>query len=184
MGSSISAPCARLPVRPAVRPAARYSLPFVSAHSFAADDSEEAEIAAEFGNQCVVVAVDSRGSGATPSGWEVTTHGGRTETDIDAIEWIIRCQELGAGELLVNSIDADGTRSGFDIEMLEIVRSNSHVPVIASGGAGKASDFVGAAAAGADAILAASIFHEGSVTIADAKRELNRAGFEVRNAVR
>ena len=142
------------------------------------------QISTRFGNQVLVISLDLKRSNATNSGYVVTTHGGRTETDIDAIEWIIRCQELGAGELLVNSIDADGTRSGFDIEMLEIVRSNSRVPVIASGGAGKASDFVGAAAAGADAILAASIFHEGSVTIADAKRELDRAGFEVRNAVR
>jgi cyclase len=141
-------------------------------------------IASRFGNQVLVISLDLKRSSKAKSGFLVTTHGGRNETDIDAIDWIIRCQELGAGELLVNSIDADGTRSGFDIEMLEAVRSISHVPVIASGGAGKASDFVGAAAAGADAILAASIFHEGSVTIAEAKRELSLAGFEVRNAVR
>ncbi|MEN9749488.1 MAG: hypothetical protein RL149_566, partial [Actinomycetota bacterium] len=121
-------------------------------------------IASRFGNQVLVISLDLKRSSKAKSGFLVTTHGGRNETDIDAIDWIIRCQELGAGELLVNSIDADGTRSGFDIEMLEAVRSISHVPVIASGGAGKASDFVGAAAAGADAILAASIFHEGSVT--------------------
>jgi cyclase len=99
---------------------------------------------------------------------------------LDALNWVKRCQELGAGELLVNSIDADGTRTGFDIEMLEAIREISAVPVIASGGAGKASDFPEAAKAGADAILAASIFHEGSVTIAEAKHELITSGFEVR----
>lgn len=142
------------------------------------------DISGRFGNQVLVISLDLKRSGKAKSGFLVTTHGGRNETELDAIDWIARCQELGAGELLVNSIDADGTRSGFDIEMLEAVRAVSHVPVIASGGAGKASDFVGAAAAGADAILAASIFHEGSVSIGDAKRELSLAGFEVRNAVR
>lgn len=142
------------------------------------------DISSRFGNQVLVISLDLKRSSKAKSGFLVTTHGGRNETELDAIDWIIRCQELGAGELLVNSIDADGTRAGFDIEMLEAVRSISKVPVIASGGAGKASDFVGAAAAGADAILAASIFHEGSVSIADAKRELALAGFEVRDAVR
>ena len=142
------------------------------------------DISARFGNQVLVISLDLKRSSQAKSGFLVTTHGGRNETDIDAFDWIVRAQELGAGELLVNSIDADGTRTGFDIELLEAVRAISHVPVIASGGAGKASDFVGAAAAGADAILAASIFHEGSATIAEAKRELDRAGFEVRNAVR
>ena len=141
------------------------------------------EISSRFGNQVLVISLDLKRSTKASSGYLVTTHGGRNETELDAVEWIQRCQELGAGELLVNSIDADGTRSGFDIEMLELVRSISKVPVIASGGAGKASDFVGAAAAGADAILAASIFHEGSVSIGDTKRELDRAGFEVRSAV-
>ncbi len=142
------------------------------------------DISNRFGNQVLVISLDLKRSNKTNSGYVVTTHGGRSETEIDAAEWIIRCQELGAGELLVNSIDADGTRSGFDIEMIEMVRSLSKIPLIASGGAGSASDFVGAAAAGADAILAASIFHEGSVSIAAAKRELDLAGFEVRNAVR
>lgn len=138
------------------------------------------EIAERFGNQVLVISLDIKRSNKAKSGFLVTTHGGRNETELDAADWIAQCQELGAGELLVNSIDADGTRSGFDIELLELVKSISKVPMIASGGAGSASDFVGAAAAGADAILAASIFHEGSATIADAKRELQLAGFEVR----
>lgn len=138
------------------------------------------EIAQRFGNQVLVISLDIKRSNRAKSGFLVTTHGGRNETELDAADWIVKCQELGAGELLVNSIDADGTRSGFDIELLELVKNISKVPMIASGGAGSASDFVGAAAAGADAILAASIFHEGSATIADAKRELQLAGFEVR----
>lgn len=138
------------------------------------------DIAQRFGNQVLVISLDIKRSNKAKSGFLVTTHGGRNETELDAADWIVKCQELGAGELLVNSIDADGTRSGFDIELLELVKNISKVPMIASGGAGSASDFVGAAAAGADAILAASIFHEGSATIADAKRELQLAGFEVR----
>ena len=138
------------------------------------------DISERFGNQVLVISLDLKRSNKASSGFVVTTHGGRNETELDAVAWISTCQELGAGELLVNSIDSDGTRSGFDVELLELVRSISRVPIIASGGAGKASDFVGAAAAGADAILAASIFHEGSATIADAKRELQLAGFEVR----
>jgi cyclase len=138
------------------------------------------DISERFGNQVLVISLDLKRSSKASSGFVVTTHGGRNETELDAVDWISTCQDLGAGELLLNSIDADGTRSGFDIELLELVRSISRVPIIASGGAGKASDFVGAAAAGADAILAASIFHEGSATIADAKRELQLAGFEVR----
>ena len=138
------------------------------------------EIADRFGNQVLVISLDIKRSSSTESGFLITTHGGRQETDLDAIEWIARAQELGAGELLVNSIDADGTRAGFDVELLELVRKVSKVPVIASGGAGKASDFPEAARAGADAILAASIFHEGSVSISQAKHELRSAGFEVR----
>lgn len=138
------------------------------------------DISERFGNQVLVISLDLKRSSKAISGFVVTTHGGRNETELDAVDWISTCQELGAGELLVNSIDSDGTRSGFDVELLELVRSISRVPIIASGGAGKASDFVGAAAAGADAILAASIFHEGSATITDAKRELQLAGFEVR----
>ncbi|MEY4322049.1 MAG: hypothetical protein RL167_777 [Actinomycetota bacterium] len=138
------------------------------------------KIADRFGNQVLVISLDLKRSPKTPSGYVVTTHGGRNETDLDALDWVKRTIELGAGELLVNSIDADGTRSGFDVEMLNEIRAISSVPVIASGGAGKAADFADAAAAGADAILAASIFHEGSVSIADAKVALKTAGFEVR----
>jgi len=138
------------------------------------------QIANRFGNQVLVISLDLKRSKETKSGYVVTTHGGRQETSLDALEWVSRCQELGAGELLVNSIDADGTRAGFDVEMLTAIRELSKVPIIASGGAGKAGDFPQAAKAGADAILAASIFHEGSVSIVEAKNELKQAGFEVR----
>lgn len=137
-------------------------------------------IANKFGNQVLVISLDLKRSDAAESGFTVTSHGGREETGLDAIEWIKRSIDSGAGELLVNSIDADGTRAGFDVEMLQTVREISTVPVIASGGAGSASDFVAAARAGADAILAASIFHEGSVKISEAKLELASAGYEVR----
>lgn len=137
-------------------------------------------ISKRFGNQVLVISLDLKRSPKTESGFVVTTHGGRQETELDALEWVKRTIELGAGELLVNSIDADGTRNGFDLEMLGAIRQISPVPVIASGGAGKASDFADAASAGADAILAASIFHEGSVSIAQAKLALKTAGFEVR----
>lgn len=138
------------------------------------------QIAERFGNQVLVISLDLKRSAKTKSGYVVTTHGGRNETELDALDWVRRTIELGAGELLVNSIDADGTRAGFDSEMLRAIRAISSVPVIASGGAGKASDFPSAAAAGADAILAASIFHEGSVTIGQTKAELAAAGYLVR----
>jgi cyclase len=137
-------------------------------------------IANRFGNQVLVISLDLKRSTKTPSGFIVTTHGGRNETELDALEWVSEVIERGAGELLVNSIDFDGTRSGFDVQMLEAIRQISNVPVIASGGAGKAEDFPAAAAAGADAILAASIFHEGSVTISGAKAALKAAGYETR----
>ena len=137
-------------------------------------------IANRFGNQVLVISLDLKRSTKTPSGFIVTTHGGRNETDLDALNWVSEVIERGAGELLVNSIDFDGTRSGFDVQMLEAIRQISNVPVIASGGAGKAEDFPAAAAAGADAILAASIFHEGSVTISGAKAALKAAGYETR----
>ena len=137
-------------------------------------------IANRFGNQVLVISLDLKRSTSTPSGYVVTTHGGRNETDLDALAWVKEVIERGAGELLVNSIDFDGTRSGFDVEMLEAIREIASVPVIASGGAGKAEDFPLAAQAGADAILAASIFHEGSVTIAGAKAALKAAGYETR----
>ncbi|MDE2386466.1 MAG: imidazole glycerol phosphate synthase subunit HisF [Actinomycetales bacterium] len=139
-----------------------------------------ADISARFGNQVLVISLDLKRKAGLPSGYVVTTHGGRNETDLDALDWIRRCESLGVGELLVNSIDADGTRAGFDSEMLTAVRQVTNIPVIASGGAGSAADFPVAAAAGADAILAASIFHEGSVKISEAKTALAAAGYETR----
>ena len=140
--------------------------------------------AARFGAQCIVLSVDTRkvpeGSEPTPSGWEVTTHGGTRGTGIDAIEWAKKGEELGAGEILLNSMDADGTKDGFDLEMLKAVRAAVSIPVIASGGAGKVEDFVPAVQAGADAVLAASIFHFGEVTIQEVKDALRAEGIEVR----
>jgi cyclase len=137
------------------------------------------DIANRFGSQVLVISLDLKRA-QTDSGFVVTTHGGRQQTELDALAWIAQCIDLGAGELLVNSIDADGTRAGFDTEMISAIRKIADIPVIASGGAGKASDFPLAAQAGADAILAASIFHEGSVSIAQAKQELKLAGYETR----
>ena len=139
-----------------------------------------AEIADRFGAQVLVLSLDVKRSPATPSGFVVTTHGGRTETTLDALEWAATAIELGAGELLVNSIDADGTKAGFDLELIGLMRAISSVPVIASGGAGAVTDFAPAIAAGADAVLAASVFHSGEMTVGDVKRELARAGMEVR----
>jgi cyclase len=140
-----------------------------------------AEIAHRFGAQVLVLSLDVKRSAATPSGFVVTTHGGRTETGIDALDWAARAIELGAGELLVNSIDADGTKQGFDLELIREMRAVSRVPVIASGGAGGPGDFAPAIDAGADAVLAASVFHSGELTIGDVKDELARAGLEVRS---
>ena len=137
-------------------------------------------IATKFGNQVLVISLDLKRSKETESGFVVTTHGGRNETQLDALAWVRQTILLGAGELLVNSIDADGTREGFDGELIAAIRQIADIPLIASGGAGKASDFPTAAAAGANAILAASIFHEGSVSIAEAKAELKLAGYETR----
>jgi len=137
-------------------------------------------IAERFGNQVLVVSLDLKRSKITSSGYVVTSHGGRIETDLDALDWIEKVIDLGAGELLVNSIDADGTQAGFDIEMLSAIRQLSKVPIIASGGAGSAIDFVSAAQCGADAILAATIFHDNVVTIQQAKAELRLAGYETR----
>ncbi|MGB3303172.1 imidazole glycerol phosphate synthase subunit HisF [Gordonia sp. (in: high G+C Gram-positive bacteria)] len=131
------------------------------------------EMSGRFGSQCIVLSVDARtvpeGNAATPSGWEVTTHGGRRSTGIDAVEWALRGQELGVGEILLNSMDADGTKAGFDLRMIEAVRAAVTIPVIASGGAGKVSDFAPAVHAGADAVLAASVFHFGDMTIGEVK---------------
>ncbi|WP_028929452.1 imidazole glycerol phosphate synthase subunit HisF [Pseudonocardia asaccharolytica] len=141
------------------------------------------EAARRFGSQCIVLSVDARrvtGGAPTPSGFEVTTHGGRRGTGIDAIEWAARGQELGVGEILLNSMDADGTRAGFDLEMIERVRTVVDVPVIASGGAGKVEDFVPAVRAGADAVLAASVFHFGVLRIGEVKDALRAGGVEVR----
>ncbi len=138
------------------------------------------QIADRFGNQVLVISLDLKRSDKTPSGFTVTTHGGREETDLDALAWAAEAIDRGAGELLVNSIDADGTRAGFDQVMLNAINEISSVPIIASGGAGRAEDFPHAANAGASAILAASIFHEGSVSISDAKTQLKLAGYETR----
>jgi len=139
-----------------------------------------AEIADRFGAQVLVLSLDVKRSARTASGFVVTTHGGRTETELDAVAWARRAIELGAGELLVNSIDADGTKQGFDLELVRLMRENSSVPVIASGGAGAVDDFAPAVAAGADAVLAASVFHDGLMTIGEVKRALAEAGVEVR----
>lgn len=142
------------------------------------------EGASAFGAQCIVLSVDARtvpeGHPPTPSGWEVTTHGGSKGTGIDAVEWARRGEELGAGEILLNSMDADGTKDGFDLDMIKAVREAVSVPVIASGGAGSADHFAPAVRAGADAVLAASIFHFGDVTIADVKDALRNEGITVR----
>ena len=141
------------------------------------------EAAARFGSQCIVLSIDARrvkGELTTPSGFEVTTHGGRTGTGIDAVEWAVKAAQLGAGEILLNSMDADGTKDGFDLELIRLVRAAVSVPVIASGGAGKVEDFAPAVDAGADAVLAASVFHFGIMTIGDVKEELRRTGHIVR----
>ncbi len=141
-----------------------------------------AEICARFGRQALVLSVDARRATevTTPSGFEVTTHGGRRGTGIDAIEWVERAQELGAGEILLNSMDADGTRDGFDLPMITAVRARTHLPLVASGGAGTPDHFCDAVAAGADAVLAASVFHFGVLTIAEVKERLRTAGHCVR----
>ena len=137
------------------------------------------EIVQRFGSQVLVLSLDARRR-AAGGGFEVTTHGGRKPAGLDAIEWVRRAAELGVGEILVNSMDADGTKGGFDLELIKQVRAAVDVPVIASGGAGKAEDFPPAVQAGADAVLAASIFHFGEVSIAEVKRELKAAGCQVR----
>jgi cyclase len=138
------------------------------------------EIADRFGAQVLVISLDVTRSDATPSGFAVTTHGGRTETDLDAVAWASEAIERGAGELLVNSIDADGTRQGFDLELVAAIRAVSSVPVIASGGAGALEHFAPAVAAGADAVLAASVFHNGELTVGQVKDALRAERVEVR----
>ena len=139
-----------------------------------------AEIARRFGNQVLVLSVDARRSSEQPSGFEVTTHGGRTSAGLDAVEWARTATELGAGEILLNSMDADGTKDGFDLEMIRAVRSVTQVPLIASGGAGRLEHFPAAIDAGADAVLAASVFHFGDMTIGQVKETLRAAGHCVR----
>ncbi|GAA1687136.1 imidazole glycerol phosphate synthase subunit HisF [Streptomyces yatensis] len=141
------------------------------------------EISQRFGSQVLVLSVDARRCPEgtdTPSGYEVTTHGGRRGTGIDAVEWAHRAAELGAGEILLNSMDADGTKDGYDTAMIEAVRKHVTIPVIASGGAGKLADFPPAVAAGADAVLAASVFHFGDLRIGQVKGALRDAGHPVR----
>ena len=150
-----------------------------------------AEVADRFGAQVLVLSVDARrcppdsttsdGGGArTDSGYEVTTHGGRRGTGIDAVAWAARAAELGAGEILLNSMDADGTKSGFDLQMIAAVRREVRVPLIARGGAGEVAHFPPAVAAGADAVLAASVFHFGQLTIGEVKAAMAAAGIIVR----
>ena len=142
------------------------------------------ELSRQFGSQCIVLSVDARtvpeGRQPTPSGWEVTTHGGRRGTGIDAVEWAARGAELGVGEILLNSMDADGTKAGFDLPMLRAVRGAVTVPVIASGGAGAVEHFAPAVDAGADAVLAASVFHFGELTIGQVKAAMAAEGIVVR----
>ena len=138
------------------------------------------EIAAHFGQQVCVISVDAKRDSAMPSGYVVTTHGGRKSAGVDALEWVREASERGAGEILLNSIDADGTKQGFDVEMIRDVRAISQLPLVASGGAGNAQDAVGAYEAGADAVLAASIFHHDKVSIRDVKNALEGTGAVVR----
>jgi cyclase len=139
------------------------------------------ETAARFGSQCMVLSVDARRA-PCPSGFEVTTHGGRRGTGLDAVSWAARAAGLGAGEILLNSMDADGTQAGFDLPLIRAVRAAVTVPVIASGGAGQLGDFAPAIEAGADAVLAASLFHFGKLRIAEVKEALRASGHPVRSA--
>ena len=142
------------------------------------------EIAERFGRQVLVLSADVRrvpeGGEPTPSGFEVTTHGGRRGTGIDALEWCAEAARLGAGEILLNSMDADGTKAGFDLELIRAVRAKVEVPIIASGGAGRVEHFLPAVEAGADALLAATVFHFGEFTIGEVKDSLREAGYPVR----
>ncbi|GAB3925232.1 imidazole glycerol phosphate synthase subunit HisF [Microlunatus endophyticus] len=138
------------------------------------------EITRRFGNQVLVLSLDARRDPEQPSGFGVTTHGGRKNAGLDAIEWARKAVDLGVGEILLNSMDADGTTGGFDLEMIRAVRAVVDVPLIASGGAGKAEDFPPAVAAGADAVLAATVFHYRTLSISEVKKALEEAGYPVR----
>ena len=135
------------------------------------------EAAHRFGSQCIVLSIDAR---RAQGRFEVTTHGGRRGTGIDAVEWAVTAQELGAGEILLNSMDADGTRAGYDLELIRAVRARVTVPLIASGGAGALADFAPAVEAGADAVLAASVFHFGQLRIGEVKDAMAVEGVTVR----
>jgi cyclase len=139
-----------------------------------------AEIADRFGRQVLVLSVDARRAPGTDSGFEVTTHGGRRGAGLDAVAWARQAAELGAGEILLNAMDADGTRDGFDLELVRLVRKEVSVPVIASGGAGRLEHFPPAVEAGADAVLAATVFHFGTLRVGDVKQTLAGAGYPVR----
>lgn len=143
-----------------------------------------AEIADRFGAQVLVLSADvrrRRGTDGQPvGGFVMTTHGGRVAVDLDAVQWCARAAELGAGEILLNSMDADGTKDGFDLELIAAVRAEVGIPVIASGGAGAVGDFAPAVRAGADAVLAASVFHFGELTVGDVKAALRADGIVVR----
>ena len=141
-----------------------------------ADPALLSRAAERFGSQCIVLSVDARRAADQPSGFEATTHGGRRSAGLDAVEWAQRGQELGAGEILLNSMDADGTKDGFDLEMLRAVRAAVTIPVVASGGAGRPDHFAAAVEAGADAVLAASVFHFGELTVGKVKDALRGAG--------
>lgn len=138
------------------------------------------EITRRFGNQVLVLSVDARRAADQPSGFEVTTHGGRQSAGLDAIAWVRDASERGVGEVLLNSMDADGTKDGFDLQLIHAVREVVGAPLIASGGAGKLQHFVDAVEAGADAVLAASVFHFGELSVPDVKRALSDAGHPVR----
>jgi len=134
-----------------------------------------------FGAQCIVVAIDAKARSGTHSGWEVFTHGGRNETGLDALEWGLRMQEAGAGEILLTSMDQDGTKKGFDIELTKAMSDALEIPIIASGGVGAVNHFVdGALQGGADALLAASVFHYGEMSVNEVKQAMSKAGVEVR----
>jgi cyclase len=139
-----------------------------------------AEISRRFGSQVLVLSVDARRAAGQPSGFEVTTHGGRRSAGLDAVAWAALAARLGVGEILLNSMDADGTKAGFDLELIAAVRAVVGVPIVASGGAGAVEHFAPAIAAGADAVLAASVFHFGQLRIGEVKDGLRAAGLPVR----